>query len=131
MSEESKKLGDAFLEQNKSAEGVIVTKSGLQYKVISEGTGKRPKTSDKVTVHYRGRLIDGREFDSSYRRGRPATFPVGGVIRGWVEALQLMQEGAKWELYIPSELAYGKRGGGDLIGPDETLIFEVELIKVN
>jgi FKBP-type peptidyl-prolyl cis-trans isomerase FklB len=104
--------------------------SGLQYKVIKAGTGKKPKINDSITAHYRGTLIDGTEFDSSYRRGQPATFPVSGVIPGWTEALQLMEEGAKWQLFIPPNLAYGERGTGDVIGPNATLIFEIELISV-
>src|SRR5690606_17261370 len=104
--------------------------SGLQYKVVKEGGGKSPKATDTVSVHYRGTLIDGTEFDSSIKRGEPAEFPVNRVIPGWTEALQLMKEGAKWMLYIPSHLAYGERGAGGAIGPNETLIFEVELLKV-
>lgn len=104
--------------------------SGLRYKVITAGAGRTPKVTDTVRVHYRGRLLDGREFDSSYKRNAPTEFPVNSVIKGWVEALQLMQEGAKWILYIPPHLAYGERGAGGLIGPNETLIFEIELLKV-
>ena len=104
--------------------------SGLQYKVMKAGTGKKPKSTDTVTVDYRGTLIDGTEFDSSYKRGQPATFQVSGVIPGWTEALQLMEEGAKWQLFIPSNLAYAERGAGGLIGPNVTLIFEVELISI-
>jgi FKBP-type peptidyl-prolyl cis-trans isomerase FklB len=105
--------------------------SGLQYKVIKAGTGKKPKLSDTVTAHYRGTLIDGTEFDSSYKRGQPATFPVsGGMIPGWTEALQLMEEGAKWQLFIPSNLAYGEKGAGRDIGPNATLIFEIELVSI-
>jgi FKBP-type peptidyl-prolyl cis-trans isomerase FklB len=122
--------GEAFLAENAQKEGVTVLPSGLQYRVIEEGKGKRPTAQSTVTVHYRGRLIDGTEFDSSYERGEPATFPVGGVIPGWTEALQLMQEGAKWELFIPANLAYGERGAGQVIGPNAVLIFEVELLKV-
>ncbi len=129
--EKNKKEGEAYLEANKKKPGVKVLPSGLQYKVLSEGKGKSPRASDTVTVNYRGTLIDGTEFDSSYKRGQPATFPVSGVIPGWTEALQLMKEGAKWELYIPSNLAYGERGAGGVIGPDTTLVFEVELISVN
>ncbi|MFH1267473.1 MAG: FKBP-type peptidyl-prolyl cis-trans isomerase, partial [Planctomycetota bacterium] len=125
------KVGEAFLAENKTKEGVTTTESGLQYKVIRAGEGKKPGKADSVTVHYRGRLINGTVFDSSYDSGEPASFPVGGVISGWTEALQLMQEGAKWELYIPSELGYGARGAGGDIGPNEVLIFEVELLKVN
>jgi FKBP-type peptidyl-prolyl cis-trans isomerase len=120
-----------FLAQNAEKEGVIVRPSGLQYQVIREGTGSTPELRDRVTVNYRGTLIDGTEFDSSYKRGEPAVFQVNRVIKGWTEALTLMQEGAKWELFIPPELAYGEQGAGQLIGPYETLVFEVELIKVN
>jgi FKBP-type peptidyl-prolyl cis-trans isomerase FklB len=102
----------------------------VQYKVVKAGTGKKPKLTDTVTVHYRGTLIDGTEFDSSYKRGQPASFQVSGVIPGWTEALQLMGEGAKWQLFVPSSLAYGERGTGGPIGPNATLIFEVELISV-
>jgi FKBP-type peptidyl-prolyl cis-trans isomerase FklB len=130
FSEKNKKNGENFLAENKTKEGIITLPSGLQYKVIQAGTGKSPKSSDTVTVNYKGTLIDGTEFDSSYRRGQPASFPVKGVIPGWTEALQLMKEGAKWELYIPSNLAYGERGAGRNIGPNSTLIFEVELISV-
>ena len=122
--------GEKFLSENKKKEGIITLPSGLQYKVIEAGKGKSPKASDTVTVNYKGTLIDGTEFDSSYRRGQPASFPVKGVIPGWTEALQLMKEGAKWELYIPSKLAYGERGAGRNIGPNSTLIFEVELISI-
>jgi len=121
--------GKAFLEENKKKDGVVTLPSGLQYKVLTEGSGKMPKATDSVTVHYRGTLIDGKEFDSSYKRGQPATFQVGKVIRGWTEALQLMKEGSKWELFIPPQLAYGDRGTGS-IPPNSTLIFEVELISV-
>ena len=130
MGEQNKKEGEAFLSANKKKEGVVTLPSGLQYQVIKPGTGKKPKAADTVTVHYRGTLISGKEFDSSYRRGKPVTFPVNGVIRGWIEALQLMQEGAKWQLFIPSDLAYGQRGAGPDIGPNATLVFEVELISV-
>jgi FKBP-type peptidyl-prolyl cis-trans isomerase FklB len=130
MAEKQKQRGEAFLSENKKKEGVKVLPSGLQYKVIKAGTGKKPKVNDTVTVHYRGTLTDGTEFDSSSRRGQPATFPVSGVIRGWTEALQLMEEGAKWQLFVPSNLAYGERGAGGLIGPNATLIFEVELISI-
>jgi len=128
--EKNKKEGEIFLETNKKKEGVQTLPSGLQYKVLKAGAGKKPTATDTVTVHYRGTLIDGKEFDSSYRRGKPATFPVNGVIPGWTEALQLMEEGAKWELFIPSNLAYGERSAGGDIGPNATLIFEVELISI-
>ncbi|SEA15754.1 FKBP-type peptidyl-prolyl cis-trans isomerase FklB [Microbulbifer marinus] len=123
--------GKAFLEENAKKEGVVTTDSGLQYKVITEGSGDTPSADSTVEVDYKGTLIDGTEFDSSYARGEPVQFPVNGVIKGWTEALQLMKEGAKWELYIPSELAYGPGGAGGLIGPNATLIFEVELHKAN
>ena len=122
--------GKKFLEDNKSKEGVKVTDSGLQYKVLTEGTGKMPKASDEVTVHYEGTLIDGTVFDSSYKRGQPTSFPLNGVIKGWTEGLQLMKEGAKYRFYIPSELAYGARGAGAQIGPNSTLIFDVELLEI-
>lgn len=122
--------GEAFLAANKNKEGVKVTASGLQYKVLKMGAGPKPKADQTVTVHYRGTLIDGTEFDSSYKRGEPATFGVGQVIGGWTEALQLMPEGSKWELYIPSNLAYGDRGAGPTIQAGATLIFEVELLSV-
>lgn len=123
--------GQAFLAENKSRSGVIELENGLQYKVITAGTGKSPKETDTVSVHYRGTLIDGTEFDSSYKRNKPTSFPVNRVIPGWTQILQLMKEGAKWQAYIPSELAYGSRGAGGDIGPDSTLIFDIELIKVN
>jgi len=122
--------GEKFLAENAKKEGVKTLPSGLQYKVILPGSGKTPKATDSVTTHYRGTLVDGTEFDSSYKRGEPATFPVSGVIAGWTEALQLMKEGAKWQLVLPPSLAYGERGVGRDIGPNATLIFEVELIKV-
>ncbi len=130
LAEKNKKEGEAFLTENKKKPGVKTLPSGLQYKVITEGKGASPKETDTVTVNYRGTLIDGTEFDSSYKRNEPATFPVKGVIKGWTEALQLMKEGAKWQLFIPSELAYGERGAGGTIGPNATLIFEVELLKI-
>ncbi len=129
--EANKKEGDAFLAENAKKEGVKTLPSGLQYKVITEGKGKKPKATDTVTVNYRGTLIDGKEFDSSIKRGQPATFPVGGVIPGWTEALQLMKEGSKWQLVIPSSLAYKEQGAGGIIGPNAVLIFEVELISIN
>jgi len=121
--------GTAFLEANKAKEGVKVLPSGLQYKVIKEGTGSTPTADDKVKTHYRGTLIDGTEFDSSYKRDLPAEFPVKGVIKGWTEALQLMKEGGKWELYIPADIAYGQRGRPS-IPPNSTLIFEIELLEI-
>ncbi|WP_299821458.1 FKBP-type peptidyl-prolyl cis-trans isomerase [uncultured Pontibacter sp.] len=127
---ENKKAGEDFLAENKNKEGVKTLASGLQYMVLKEGTGKSPSASDTVTTHYHGTLIDGTTFDSSYERGQPATFPVNGVIAGWTEALQLMKEGAKWRLFIPSGLAYGAQGAGDVIGPNATLIFDVELLSV-
>lgn len=130
LAETNKKEGEAFLSENKTKEGVKTLPSGLQYKVITEGTGKLPKESDSISAHYRGTLIDGTEFDSSIKRGQPATFPVKGVIKGWTEALQLMKEGSKWQLFIPSDLAYGERGAGQQIGPNAALVFEVELISI-
>jgi FKBP-type peptidyl-prolyl cis-trans isomerase len=127
----AKSEGLAFLEKNKMNEGVKVTASGLQYRVISSGNGKSPKASDNVTVHYTGKLVDGSVFDSSVERGEPATFGVNQVIPGWTEAMQLMKEGDKWEIVIPSELGYGEQGAGYQIPPFATLIFEVELLKVN
>jgi FKBP-type peptidyl-prolyl cis-trans isomerase FklB len=122
--------GQAFLEANKTKEGVKVLPSGLQYKVIKEGTGETPKAEDKVRTHYRGRLLNGTEFDSSYKSNKPVEFPVTGVIKGWTEALQLMKVGSKWELYIPAELAYGERGRPPVIPPNATLVFEVELLDI-
>jgi FKBP-type peptidyl-prolyl cis-trans isomerase FklB len=119
----------AFLAENAAKEGVMTLPSGLQYKVLTEGTGPKPAAGDTVTVHYRGTLIDGSEFDSSYSRNEPATFPLGRVIKGWTEGLQLMGEGAKWELYIPPDLGYGATGAGDRIPPQSALVFEVELIN--
>lgn len=126
----AKKVGVEFLEANKKKDGVKTTSSGLQYKAIKEGTGPKPKETDTVKVHYRGTLIDGSEFDSSYKRNEPATFPLNGVIRAWTEGLQLMPVGSKYELYIPSELGYGAAGQGASIPPNSTLIFEVELISI-
>lgn len=122
--------GVKFLAENKSKSGVKTTASGLQYKVIKEGSGAQPKVTDTVTVNYRGTLINGTEFDSSYKRGQPASFPVNGVIKGWTEALQLMKAGSKYQLFIPSSLAYGERAAGADIAPNSTLIFEVELLDV-
>jgi FKBP-type peptidyl-prolyl cis-trans isomerase FklB len=129
--EEQMKQGAAFLAENGKKPGVVTLPSGLQYKVITEGKGKTPVAASTVTTHYRGRLIDGKEFDSSYKRGQPAQFPCNGVIRGWTEALLLMKEGSKWELYVPPDLAYGASGAGGVIPPNATLIFEVELISVD
>ena len=126
----NKKEGDAFLAANKAKDGVATLPSGLQYKIETTGTGPKPTASDSVVCNYRGTLIDGKEFDSSYKRGQPATFPVAGVIKGWTEALQLMPVGSKWQLFVPSELAYGERGSGPDIGPNATLIFEVELLSI-
>ena len=122
--------GEAFLKENATKEGVVTTESGLQYKIVTAGEGPKPGAEDVVKVHYRGTLLDGTEFDSSYKRGEPVTFPVGGVIPGWVEALQLMPVGSKWELFIPSGLAYGPGGAGGQIGPNSTLKFEVELLSI-
>jgi len=130
LGDSNKKEGTAFLAANKAKEGVVALPSGLQYRIVKQGTGPKPTASDTVICNYRGRLIDGKEFDSSYKRGQPATFPVGGVIRGWTEALQLMPVGSTWELFVPAELAYGDRGAGPDIGPGATLIFEVELLSI-
>jgi FKBP-type peptidyl-prolyl cis-trans isomerase FklB len=126
--EKSAAEGKTFLEENKKKEGVKTTASGLQYKVIKEGTGVQPKATDTVTVNYRGTLIDGKEFDSSYKRGQPATFPLNGVIKGWTEGLQLMKTGSKYQLFVPPDLAYGERTVGPDLAPNSTLIFEVELL---
>jgi len=130
----NKAAGDQFLAANKSKEGVVTLPSGLQYKILKAGTGPKPTAADQVECNYKGTLVDGTEFDSSYKRGQPATFPVGQVIKGWTEALQLMPVGSKWELFVPSNLAYGERGAGqrgaDVIGPNSTLIFEVELLSI-
>jgi FKBP-type peptidyl-prolyl cis-trans isomerase len=126
----NQKEGDAFLAANKGKEGVVTLPSGLQYKVLTAGTGPKPAATDQVTVNYRGTLISGKEFDSSYKRGQPATFPVSGVIKGWTEALQLMPVGSKWQLFIPPQLAYGARGAGADIGPNATLVFDVELLSI-
>jgi FKBP-type peptidyl-prolyl cis-trans isomerase len=130
LSEKNLKDGQAFLAENKQKEGIVTTDSGLQYKVLKQGDGPKPLATDKVTVHYRGALLDGTEFDSSYKRGQPASFQVGGVIRGWTEALQLMNVGSKYQLFIPSDLAYGQRGAGQRIGPNSMLIFDVELLSI-
>lgn len=130
VAEKNKKDGEAFLAANKKKEGVISMPSGLQYKVLIDGKGKSPKATDTVTVHYRGTLIDGTEFDSSVKRGQPATFPLNQVIKGWTEAVQLMKVGSKWQLFIPSTLGYGERGAGATIGGNATLIFEVELLSI-
>jgi len=130
VAKKNKAEGETFLAENKKKEGVKALSSGLQYKVIKAGTGKKPKSNDTVTVHYRGTLINGAEFDSSYKRGQPVSFQVSGVIPGWTEALQLMEVGAKWQLFIPSNLAYGEQGAGRDIGPNATLIFEVELVSI-
>ncbi len=127
----NKKEGQDFLAANKGKPGVVTLPSGLQYKVEKEGTGPKPAAGDSVVCNYRGTLINGTEFDSSYKRGQPATFPVSGVIKGWTEALQLMPVGSKWQLFVPSDLAYGDRGAGADIGPGATLIFEVELVSIS
>ena len=128
--EKNKMDGNAFLAANKSKPGVVTLPDGLQYKIITEGKGAQPTANDIVTVHYSGTLIDGTEFDSSYKRGEPTSFPVNGVIPGWVEALQLMKVGSTWELFIPSNLAYGEQGMPPVIGPNQTLIFKVTLLDV-
>jgi len=128
--EANKKEGDAFLAANKSKGGVVALPSGLQYKILTQGTGPKPTVGDSVVCNYKGTLINGTEFDSSYKRGEPATFPVTRVIKGWTEALQLMPTGSKWQLFVPPDLAYGERGAGNDIGPNATLIFEVELLSI-
>jgi FKBP-type peptidyl-prolyl cis-trans isomerase len=130
LGEANLKQGEEFLAGNKTKPGVVALPSGLQYKVITAGTGPKPTAADTVVCDYRGTLINGKEFDSSYKRGQPASFPVGGVIKGWTEALQMMPVGSKWELFIPPDLAYGARGAGPDIGPNSTLIFEVELHSI-
>lgn len=130
LSAEAIEKGKNFLEENKKKENIVTLPSGLQYEVIKEGNGKKPKATDRVRCHYEGTLIDGTLFDSSIQRGEPAVFGVNQVIAGWVEALQLMSEGSKWRLFIPSELAYGANGAGEMIPPHSTLIFEVEMIEV-
>jgi FKBP-type peptidyl-prolyl cis-trans isomerase FklB len=124
------KAGEEFLAANKDKEGVVTLPSGMQYKILTAGSGPKPTASDTVSCNYKGTLLNGKEFDSSYKRGHPETFPVGGVIKGWTEALQLMPVGSKWQLFIPADLAYGDRGAGGDIGPGETLIFEVELLSI-
>jgi FKBP-type peptidyl-prolyl cis-trans isomerase FklB len=126
----NQKAGETFLAENKTKDGVVALPSGLQYKIITAGTGPKPAETDSVVCNYRGTLLDGTEFDSSYKRGQPATFPVNGVIKGWTEALQLMPVGSKWQLFVPADLAYGARGAGGEIGPNATLVFEVELISI-
>ena len=128
--DKNKKDGEMFLEKNKKEQGVVTLPSGLQYRVLQSGNGPSPKETDKVKCHYKGTLIDGKEFDSSYKRGEPATFPVNGVIKGWTEALQLMKVGDKWQLFIPYNLAYGEQGRPPQIPPSALLIFEVELLSI-
>jgi len=128
--EANKKEGDSFLAANKTKEGIVTLPSGLEYKILTQGTGPKPAATDTVVCNYRGTLINGTEFDSSYKRGQPATFPVSGVIKGWTEALQLMPVGSKWQLFLPAELAYGERGPSPEIGPNSTLVFEVELLSI-
>jgi FKBP-type peptidyl-prolyl cis-trans isomerase FklB len=131
--ETNKQEGEAFLAANKTQEGVVALPSGLQYKVLKEGTGPKPTATDSVVCNYRGTLLNNTEFDSSYKRGQPITLPVNGVIKGWTEALQLMPVGSKWQLFVPSELAYGARGAGGAggaIGPNATLVFEIELLSI-
>ena len=130
MAQSALEKGQQFLQENAKKEGVKTTPSGLQYVVLTEGKGKSPKATDTVLVHYKGTLLDGTEFDSSYKRNAPISFPLNQVIPGWTEGAQLMKEGAKYRFFIPSNLAYGSRGAGGAIGPDETLIFDVELLKV-
>jgi len=130
LGEKNKTASESYMAENAKKEGVKTTASGLQYKVITEGKGAKPKADEVVEVNYKGTLIDGTEFDSSYKRGQPVTFPVNGVIPGWTEALQLMPVGSKYELYIPSDLAYGPGGTGGVIGPNQALVFEVELLDI-
>jgi FKBP-type peptidyl-prolyl cis-trans isomerase len=130
LGDKNRKDGETFLAENKSKEGVVSLPSGLQYKILKTGDGAKPTPQDTVTCNYRGTLLDGKEFDSSYKRGQPASFPVGGVIKGWTEALQLMPVGSKWQLFIPADLAYGDRRAGPDITPGSTLIFEVELLSI-
>jgi FKBP-type peptidyl-prolyl cis-trans isomerase FklB len=128
--DKNKKAGEAFLAANKKKDGVVTLPSGLQYKILKAGNGAKPTASQTVSCNYRGTLIDGKEFDSSERNGKPAEFPVGQVIKGWVEALQLMPVGSKWQLFIPSDLAYGANGQGQIIGPNAVLIFDIELLSI-
>jgi FKBP-type peptidyl-prolyl cis-trans isomerase FklB len=130
LAEENKKKGEAFLAENKNKEGVKTLPSGLQYKIIKNGKGKSPKITDTVTANYKGTSIDGTEFDSSYKRGEPAKFPLKGVIPGWIEALKMMKVGSQWQIFVPANLGYGERGASPVIGPNETLIFEIELLKI-
>ena len=130
VAEENKKTADAFLAKNGAKEGVVTLPSGLQYIIVEPGTGKQPQATDNVEVHYRGKLLDGTEFDSSFKRGKPATFRLNQVIKGWQEGLQLMKEGAKWQLYIPPSLGYGPNGQGATIPPNALLVFDVDLIKI-
>jgi FKBP-type peptidyl-prolyl cis-trans isomerase FklB len=131
VAEKNKKEGEAFLRENKKKEGVVALPDGLQYRIIKKGKGPTPKIADTVTANYKGTRVDGTEFDSTYKRGKPVTFPVNGVIKGWTEALQLMKVGSKWQLFIPPELAYGEHAAGPLIGPYSTLVFEMELLSIN
>ncbi|MBW2567126.1 MAG: FKBP-type peptidyl-prolyl cis-trans isomerase [Deltaproteobacteria bacterium] len=128
--EANKEKGKTFLEENKAKEGVVTLKSGLQYKILKKGTGASPKATDTVKCQYKGTTIDGKEFDSSYKRDEPAKFALNRVIKGWTEGLQLMKEGGKWQFFVPAELGYGERGAGENIGPDEVLIFEIELLGI-
>ena len=130
LAAENQKAGEAFLAENKTKEGVVTLPSGLQYKVLTQGTGPKPTAADTVVCQYKGTLLDGTEFDSSYKRGQPATFAVGRIIKGWTEALLLMPVGSKWQLFIPPDLAYGDRGAGNVIPPNATLVFEVELVSI-
>ena len=130
VGEANKRAGDAFLAVNKTQEGVVTLADGLQYRILQEGTGPKPTAGDSVVCNYRGTLLNNTEFDSSYKRGQPATFPVTGVIKGWTEALQLMPVASKWQIFVPSELAYGVRGAGAEIGPNSTLVFEIELLSI-
>ncbi|MCH6582963.1 MAG: FKBP-type peptidyl-prolyl cis-trans isomerase [Acidiferrobacterales bacterium] len=130
LSDKNEKAGKKYLAANKKEPGVVELPSGLQYRIVEEGSGEKPVSSDTVKVHYRGTLIDGTEFDSSYARGEPATFQIAGIINGWQQALVLMSEGAKWQVFIPPALAYGSGGAGQNIGPNETLVFEVELVSI-